>query len=769
MRYNVKETKFKVLKKSVSLALIFSITFGNNVPLFAKRFDKENFPTSTLSDIFPESYMPYINKIKSEHPSWILKAVNTGLEWNEVVDHESYVSGGDSVSTVHDSLPAEWKKDGVNNYMDGPYVTASKQAVEYVLDPRNSLNDEGIFQFESLTYSQGAHTLSAVDSILANTPMGAEGYKTKYQYQTLNNWINMDKSYSQIILDKAIKYGISPIHVASRIKQENSGDIINGKLINGIYPGYEGYYNFFNIGATPGADGNSSVLNGMITAKDNSWDNPEKAIDAGVSKLKNGYIKYGQDTIYFQKFDVNNPYSNATMLYGSQYMTNIMAPKNEALISYNSYNKQNLLNVSFEFHIPVYNNMPSAAAPYPTSTTTGYFEDDNTWIYLDDTSDYGVDDVFNIRSAPDDSSPTNIIATIRETLEGAENRTKFLRIGKGVGLQWDKIKLDDGREGYVFTGSGFVHEYNYEKVSSVHLNKEVLDLSPDEEYTLIATLEPTNAFVKDVVWSSNNEDIATVDQSGVVRAKKDGNVIITVTTKDGAKTATCIVNVAVKKVESITLDNNEYKIVNGGSIIIEPTILPSTAINKNYSVTIDDENIVEYSDGKFIAKNIGTTKITFITEDSNKSVSATITVVEKEISIDSSLRVEGEYILGINPETKVTQLREKISTPYTLRFLDKDLNELDDENFIGTASKIQVLQEDSVKLEYTVLIYGDITGEGRVNSADLLKIRQHMLESNILEGIFFKAGNISKTDDVINSLDLLKLRQHMLGIVEIEQ
>lgn len=763
MEYRTKKKcKNSIALKSVSLALVLTIILSNYMPIISKRYDSENFPTSTLTDTFPESYMPYINKLKSEHPTWVFKAVNTGLDWNEVVNHETYISGGMGVSTVLDSMPSEWKKDGENNYMDGPYVTASKKAVEYVIDPRNSLNNEGIFQFESLSYSKSAHTLAAVDGILSNTPMGHVDYKMKYQSKTVGNWVEMGKSYAQIILEKSEKYGISPIHVASRIKQENSGDIINGKLINGVYPEYEGYYNFFNIGATPGADGNSSVLNGMITAKNNGWDNPEKAIDAGANKLKNGYIKYGQDTIYFQKFDVNNPYGNATVLYGSQYMTNIMAPKNEALISYNSYNKQNLLGVSFEFHIPVYLNMPTSAAPYPTDSSNGYFEDDNTWIYLDDTSDYGVEDVFNIRSAPDDSTSTNVIAVIRENKEGAENRTKFLRIGKGVGLQWDKIKLSDGREGYIFTGSGFVHEYDYTKVSSVTLNEESVKMSPGETKKLEAKVLPDNAFIKDVTWSSTDKNIVKVQEDGTIEAMGIGTATVTVTTKDQSKTASCLITVANKNVESITLENNEYKILKDSYVIIEPTVLPSTAENKKYNVTIEDKNIVEFIDGKFVGKNIGTTKITFTTEDGNKSVSATITVLEEDITIDESIKINGSTLSGISPETKVSSIKEKITTTYNIEIKNTSGNILTDEDLVGTDTKVNIKNsQGDIICAYTIVIYGDVNGDGIADSMDMYNTIQHILENRMLEGIFLKAGD-TNSDLKIDSMDMYNIIQIIL-------
>ncbi|MEG2348328.1 MAG: Ig-like domain-containing protein [Clostridia bacterium] len=758
-----KESKNK-MKIFVALMIINIIGIDFSA-VIGKRYDYQNFPISTISNEFPPSYQPYINKLKADHPNWVFKAVNTGLDWNEAIAHETYELGSNSISTVIDSFSSEWKKDGINNYIDGPYVTASKKAVAYVLDPRNFLNEQGIFQFESLSYSSNTHTLLAVDAVLSNTPMGHSTYKNKYQSGSVGNWIDMGKSYAQIILEKGKKYNVSPIHIASRIKQENSGDIVNGKAINGVYPGYEGYYNFFNIGASPsGSNINNSVLNGMIKAKNSGWDSPEKSIDAGTQKLKRGYIEYGQDTIYFQKFDVNNPYGNAKVLYGSQYMTNILAPKNEALITYNSYKNQGLLGLSYEFHIPVYKtNMPINPSPFPTDPdVSGYFQDDNTWVYLDDTSDINKDDLFNIRSSPDDSTKDNIIANIRETLEGAENRTKFLRIGKGIGLQWDKLLLSDGRVGYIFTGKGYVKEYNYTKVSSISLNKTSVNLQIGATEKLNATINPSNAFIKDVSWSSSDPNVASILNDGTVLAKSNGNCIITVISKDGSKTATCTITVKNKDPDSITLENNEYTILKNTKIKITPKILPENTENKNYSVKVDNTNIVEYQDGTFLGKSAGITKVTFTTQAGTKSVSATITVLDANIQIDESLKIDGNNISSIDPETTVGKMREKIKSTNQIRYINKDGVELKDNELIGTGTKIQIIENGVVKLSFVVVIYGDVNGDGKISAGDYVFIKNHIMNDGGLTGSSLVGADVSK-DSKITANDYVKIKNYIMG------
>ncbi len=81
------------------------------------------------------------------------------------------------------------------------------------------------------------------------------------------------------------------------------------------------------------------------------------------------------------------------------------------------------------------------------------------------------------------------------------------------------------------------------KVTGVSLNKDSLSLEPGGSEALTATVTPDNATNKNVTWSSSAEGVATVDANGKVTAVDAGTAVITVTTEDGNKTATCTVTV----------------------------------------------------------------------------------------------------------------------------------------------------------------------------------------------------------------------------------
>lgn len=113
-----------------------------------------------------------------------------------------------------------------------------------------------------------------------------------------------------------------------------------------------------------------------------------------------------------------------------------------------------------------------------------------------------------------------------------------------------------------YTGK-LTYTNEYAEVSSVTLDKTTLSLDLGKSAQLIATVNPTNAFNKDVTWSSNNTSIAGVDQNGSVWASGVGIATITVTTEDGAKTASCVVTVnALPETGNGTFSNNNSQSVS---------------------------------------------------------------------------------------------------------------------------------------------------------------------------------------------------------------
>lgn len=289
-------------------------------------------------DQFPESYKQALTALKEAHPNWTFVKMNTNLEWSEVVSNQM-VTGRNLIPS---SYP-EYMWEGI--YGSG-WAHVTEDTLKYYLDPRNWLTEEGIFQFEQLTYNASYHTEAAVQAFLDNTFMKG----------TIPGTV---LSYSYAIYKIGEELGVSPFHLACRIYQEQGQG--TSPLISGNYQGYEGYYNYFNIGAT-GKTTEEIIVSGLERAKKEGWTDGYHSIYGGAKIISANYILHGQDTLYLQKFDVDNSYDG---LYWHQYMQNVCAPSSEGRNIRKSYVTAGSLENTFVFKIPVYNNMPRTACEQP--------------------------------------------------------------------------------------------------------------------------------------------------------------------------------------------------------------------------------------------------------------------------------------------------------------------------------------------------------------------------------------------------------------------
>lgn len=165
------------------------------------------------------------------------------------------------------------------------------------------------------------------------------------------------------------------------------------------------------------------------------------------------------------------------------------------------------------------------------------------------------------------------------------------------------------------------------KVTDVKLSETTKTITVGEEFTLTATVAPTDAADKSVMWTSDNSNVATVD-GGKVTAVAAGTANITVTTKDGGKTATCAVTVSAPNgVTGVSVDPKEKLLSIGEELVIKAIITPEDATNKKVTWASDNEAVAKVDEsGKVTSISEGTAKITVTTEDGGKTATCTVTV-----------------------------------------------------------------------------------------------------------------------------------------------
>jgi uncharacterized protein YjdB len=155
-------------------------------------------------------------------------------------------------------------------------------------------------------------------------------------------------------------------------------------------------------------------------------------------------------------------------------------------------------------------------------------------------------------------------------------------------------------------------EETVKKVESVSINKSTLTLTIGDSFALKAVVKPSDADNKNISWKSSNAGVASVNTDGNVTAISVGTATITVTTEDGAKSATCEVTVKEKtyNVEGVTLDQETITLTEGETATLTATITPENATNKAVIWSTSDETVATVSEGTITAISAGTATIT---------------------------------------------------------------------------------------------------------------------------------------------------------------
>ena len=326
----------------ISYGNINGYTHSDYITVNATYETDEQFEAYLTSQGFPEDYKVALRKIHAQYPNWIFRAEHLSMTWATAHTAESKVG----LNTI--TSPDAWKsmEYGAYNWNTGSYVaydsggwvTAAPSVVAYYMDPRNWLDSTYIFQFEDLSYSAD-QTVAGVQAILPSA---------------------LDK-YAEDVLKASKETKVSAYFLATRMAQE-------GSHVNGLGTGEHGCYNFFSYGAyqTTNPDGTvvSAVQNGIAYAKSQGWDTPYKCLVDSANRIGKYYINLGQDTLYYQKFNLTNTTSG---LYAHQYMSNVAAPSSEGRIRRNAATADQL-NTNLSFTIPVFKSMPATVAAQPSKT-----------------------------------------------------------------------------------------------------------------------------------------------------------------------------------------------------------------------------------------------------------------------------------------------------------------------------------------------------------------------------------------------------------------
>lgn len=176
------------------------------------------------------------------------------------------------------------------------------------------------------------------------------------------------------------------------------------------------------------------------------------------------------------------------------------------------------------------------------------------------------------------------------------------------------------------------------------------------------------------------------------------------------------------------------------------------------SVTLDKDGLLLTVNKEISVLDTVKVNISFV-NSKRKDLCTELVIYTNELPLNYETVAGAEIICGIELGTTFGELFDKFALRDAFEF--KALNSagevIPNTNLAGTGSKIQIIKDGNVVLEKTVLIIGDCSGDGKINSTDFMMIKMHIFNQKLLEGVYFEAADING-NGAVNSTDFMRVK-----------
>lgn len=465
---------------------------------------------------------------------------------------------------------------------------------------------------------------------------------------------------------------------------------------------------------------------------DRPWTTPKKAIVGGAKFIAKSYIARGQFTSYLKKFNVNpNSYYD---MFNHQYMANLAAPSSEAKTSWSTYSKNGLSNLPLSFNIPIFNDMQEAYNR-PTGNLVNVEKQSNV-------TDQAFEDYLNAQGFPESyKAPLRALHTIHPnwTFNAMNTGVSF---GLAVSAEKNVSSIQGGSDLYDYsTGSAIQTESGWYLANDATV---AYYLDPrnflTEKYILqFESLEKSSNYTRDVVQSILNNTF--MSDLSVLDNQMYADIFV-----EAGNTA----NVSAVYLASLAIQESGRNIgsnTNGAAFDYEGVSYSGLYNFFNIGASSSASNP---SKAGLVYASGGTCTIC-----STNSSAPTVTLNLTNYVTAAGYKISNNFVNGFSVGQSADEIKNKLQ--------NGSISVNSGSGLIATGTTITYNGETLI-----AVVYGDLTGDGKINSADLLKMRQHLQGTSILTDAYFKAGALVNGSS-INSADLLKIRQHLLGTKTISQ
>ncbi|MBQ2509899.1 MAG: Ig-like domain-containing protein, partial [Erysipelotrichaceae bacterium] len=358
-------------------------------------------------------------------------------------------------------------------------------------------------------------------------------------------------------------------------------------------------------------------------------------------------------------------------------------------------------------------------------------------------------------------------------------------VGRNQYLEWYADKNNWSAYGSLNNEALFAHQFYLLKegtapeptdpilVASVSLDRESAALEEGKTIQLTAEVLPENADDKSLTWASDDEDVATVDQSGLVTAVAEGTATITVTTNDGSDlSAACTVTVTKADTpvdpeepeeieEGLITDLSQLK--DGSKVVIYNQNNDLAMTSETYrdwyllgsAVTIEDDKVVSPADNLIWEVTVNDNG-TYTFKQGDKTVGTWLSGTYVELTSNASQSgLDNEWILtecnSSSHKYYMNTALEGSYGPIYLEVYSKSVNGSNQLVFCGYSTKTKMTEKDfgmqfylvedaySVTVEETehgtVTVSDDRVKEGETVTITAIPDDGYVLESLLINGV----------------------------------
>ena len=209
-----------------------------------------------------------------------------------------------------------------------------------------------------------------------------------------------------------------------------------------------------------------------------------------------------------------------------------------------------------------------------------------------------------------------------------------------------------------------------QRVTSLRINRDKTTIYAGDTLQVTSTASPATASNQEVIWTSSDESVASIDKDGLITALDRGTTVITATAVDGSEKTTSFTLTVKKYVSAITLDKEKLTLYVGERGTVKQTVLPEDANDRNVIWQSSDPGVATVSNGTITGVKAGTTTITCTARDgSNISKTCEVTVIQQISSIvlaetNKTVNVGDKFVVNttINPEDAASAALKWISS-----------------------------------------------------------------------------------------------------------